>query len=218
MTAGGRLTSSDGRVSVIMQSDGNLVVYYGGRALWASNTGRHPGTWLVNQGDGNLVLYGADRRALWNTGTGGDGRSLLAMQGDGNLVLYASGGRATWATYSSTLALGARAVNLARAQIGKPYVYGAAGPNSFDCSGLTSYVWGRLGYSIPHQSQSQYNVLQKISSSVAQPGDIVVFGAPSGVYHVGIYAGSGQMIDAPHTGSYVQQRAIFGAAAFVRVY
>ena len=93
------------------------------------------------------------------------------------------------------------------AQIGKPYVFGASGPNSYDCSGLTSAAWASVGISIPRTSQEQWAGLPHVPTSDMQPGDILVF---NGAGHVGIYVGGGMMIDAPHTGLDVQKVALSG--------
>jgi cell wall-associated NlpC family hydrolase len=96
------------------------------------------------------------------------------------------------------------AVEWAYREIGKPYVYGAAGPNSFDCSGLVQYVWGKAGVYLSHYTGSQYSEGTHVSRSQLEPGDLVFFVGSDGSYsapgHVGIYIGGGQMIDAPYTG------------------
>lgn len=82
---------------LIMQSDGNLVLYEGSSALWASNTvGR--GAYAVMQGDGNLVVYNWSNQAVWASGTNGNAGARLVLQGDRNLVIYASNGQALWAS------------------------------------------------------------------------------------------------------------------------
>jgi peptidoglycan DL-endopeptidase CwlO len=101
----------------------------------------------------------------------------------------------------------ATAVNTAKAQLGKPYVYGAAGPDSFDCSGLTMYAWRAGGVGLPHSAEMQYNAIAHISVSQLQPGDLVFFYTP--IEHVGIYVGGGQMIDAPYTGAVVRYDSIY---------
>jgi cell wall-associated NlpC family hydrolase len=95
------------------------------------------------------------------------------------------------------------AVATARAQIGKPYVYGAAGPDSFDCSGLTMYAWRAGGVSLPHSSQSQYAGSTHIPVSQLQPGDLLFF--YSDIHHVAMYSGGGMMIEAAHTGTDVRE-------------
>jgi cell wall-associated NlpC family hydrolase len=98
------------------------------------------------------------------------------------------------------------AVRTAYAQLGDPYVYGAGGPNAFDCSGLTSYAWRAAGVSLPHSSSAQYGSGPHVSRSNLQPGDLVFFYSP--ISHVGIYIGGGKMIDAPHPGLNVRITSI----------
>ncbi|MEA2486584.1 MAG: peptidoglycan DL-endopeptidase CwlO, partial [Actinomycetota bacterium] len=94
------------------------------------------------------------------------------------------------------------AVNAALSQVGKPYVWGAAGPNSYDCSGLTMWSWAHAGVSLPHSSAAQYSVTARVASSDLQPGDLVFFGSP--IHHVAMYIGNGQMVEAPYTGANVR--------------
>jgi cell wall-associated NlpC family hydrolase len=99
------------------------------------------------------------------------------------------------------------AVQAAYAQLGKPYEWGASGPNSFDCSGLTMWAWGKAGVSLPHSSQAQYSGGRHVSRGDLQPGDLVFFGSP--IHHVGIYIGGGRMISAPHSGDVVKIQDAF---------
>jgi cell wall-associated NlpC family hydrolase len=85
---------------------------------------------------------------------------------------------------------------------GKPYQWGAAGPSTFDCSGLTMWAWGHAGVSLSHSSGAQFGEGQHVSRSDIQPGDLTFYGSP--IHHVGIYIGGGQMISAPHTGDVVK--------------
>ncbi|HZP31121.1 MAG TPA: C40 family peptidase [Acidimicrobiia bacterium] len=104
----------------------------------------------------------------------------------------------------------AQAIAFARAQLGKPYVYAASGPDSYDCSGLTMAAWGAAGVSLPHYSGAQYAMLPKVPLDQMQPGDLVFWG-PGGSDHVGIYVGDGMMIHAPHTGDVVRVAAVYGS-------
>jgi peptidoglycan DL-endopeptidase CwlO len=99
----------------------------------------------------------------------------------------------------------AQAVAVARAQIGKPYRWGASGPDSFDCSGLTMYAWRAAGVSLPHSTYAQWAATPHISQSDLQPGDLVYF---RGLNHMAIYSGGGMMIEAPHTGANVREVAL----------
>jgi peptidoglycan DL-endopeptidase CwlO len=94
------------------------------------------------------------------------------------------------------------AIKMAYAQLGDPYVYGAAGPGSFDCSGLTMFAWASGGVSLPHSSSAQYSSLPHVSVADLQPGDLVFYYSP--ISHVGIYIGGGRIIHAPHPGQSVE--------------
>jgi peptidoglycan DL-endopeptidase CwlO len=100
-----------------------------------------------------------------------------------------------------------KAVAFAYAQLGKPYVFGASGPDSYDCSGLTMASWASAGVSIPRTSFAQWDGLPHVPESQMQPGDILVF---NGEGHVGIFVGDGMLIDAPHTGAVVEKIALSG--------
>jgi peptidoglycan DL-endopeptidase CwlO len=82
-------------------------------------------------------------------------------------------------------------------------VYGAAGPNSFDCSGLTMWAWAHGGVSLPHSSSAQYAGSTHIPISAIQPGDLLFY--YSDIHHVAMYVGGGMMIEAPHTGANVRE-------------
>ncbi|MFC9817293.1 NlpC/P60 family protein [Streptomyces virginiae] len=99
-------------------------------------------------------------------------------------------------------AAGGAALRYAAAQIGKPYVWGAEGPGSFDCSGLTSQAWAHAGRTIPRTSQEQWARLPKVPLDQLRPGDLVVY-FPKAT-HVGLYVGDGKVIQAPRPGSVVK--------------
>lgn len=105
-----------------------------------------------------------------------------------------------------------KAISFARAQIGEPYRWAAAGPNSWDCSGLTMKAWQQGGKYLPHYSVGQYSTSTAIRSSQLKPGDLVFWGSssnPSSIYHVALYVGNGQMIHAPRTGRDVTQESMY---------
>ncbi|MGV8082112.1 MAG: NlpC/P60 family protein [Coriobacteriia bacterium] len=93
-------------------------------------------------------------------------------------------------------------INIARKYLGAPYRWGAAGPNAFDCSGFTMFVYSQVGVSLPHSSSAQYGCGERVSRADLEPGDLVFFGSP--IHHVGIYVGGGMMIHAPHSGDVVK--------------
>ncbi len=98
---GASVQSPNKAVTLAMQSDGNLVLYAGGRALWNTGTWGNPGAIAAQQTDGNLVVYSGSGRALWWSGTNGRGATTLAVQDDGNLVQYTAAGAAVWASGTS---------------------------------------------------------------------------------------------------------------------
>jgi cell wall-associated NlpC family hydrolase len=105
--------------------------------------------------------------------------------------------------------VGTRALRAALTQRGKPYVWGAAGPDSYDCSGLVVWAFAQEGISLPHYTGDQWNAGMHVSRADLEPGDLVFFF--SDLSHVGIYVGNGLMVAAPSTGQVVQVQPIFDA-------
>ncbi len=101
----------------------------------------------------------------------------------------------------------AAAVSYAMAQVGDAYVYGAAGPNAFDCSGLTMMAWAQAGVALPHSSSAQYNSGPHIAASDLQPGDLVFYYSP--ISHVGMYIGNGMIVHAANPGSGVTTASLY---------
>jgi len=93
-------------------------------------------------------------------------------------------------------------VNTALAQRGKPYAWGGAGPNSYDCSGLTQHAYAAAGVSLPHSARMQSRMGALVSRNALQPGDLVFFYSP--ISHVGIYIGNGQLVHSPTAGDVVK--------------
>ncbi|MBT2396416.1 C40 family peptidase [Streptomyces sp. ISL-100] len=135
----------------------------------------------------------ADLARLEERNTGVAQRDLLASGALGN-----PGSAATRAPSR----LGGRALEYAVRQIGKPYVWGAEGPGSFDCSGLTSQAWAHAGREIPRTSQEQWRQLPKVSLRELRPGDLVIY-FPKAT-HVAIYIGKGLVVQAPRPGARVK--------------
>jgi cell wall-associated NlpC family hydrolase len=111
---------------------------------------------------------------------------------------------------------GAAVVAAAAAQAGKPYVFAAAGPNAFDCSGLTMFVFAQFGVNLPHDANAQQRYGTPISADQAAPGDLMVFLDGGYGYHAGIYAGGGMMWDAPNSGSTVGLHQIWSTNVVFR--
>jgi cell wall-associated NlpC family hydrolase len=98
------------------------------------------------------------------------------------------------------------AINWACHQIGKPYRWAAAGPNSYDCSGLTMMAWKQAGISLPHQSAEQRSMIPAVSESNLRPGDLIFYFSP--VHHVSIYVGNGWVVNAPRAGDHVRMARV----------
>ena len=110
----------------------------------------------------------------------------------------------------------AAVIRYAYAQLGKPYQWGAAGPNAFDCSGFTMMAWAQAGVSLPHSSRAQIGVGRQVSKSELRPGDLIYRYSP--ISHVSLYVGNGQQIAATHTGSTVKLQSAWlsGIVGFSR--
>lgn len=107
------------------------------------------------------------------------------------------------------------AMTIALAQRGKPYQWGAAGPDSFDCSGLVQWAYAQAGMpGLPHSAQVQSTLGVAVSRANLQPGDLVFFDNPVG--HVGIYVGNDLMVAAPHSGAVVRVEQLFSGYAGAR--
>ncbi|MEV7776096.1 NlpC/P60 family protein [Kitasatospora sp. NPDC086791] len=98
------------------------------------------------------------------------------------------------------------AVEFAKRQLGKPYVWGGVGPEAFDCSGLTLQAWRAAGIKIPRTSQQQWHDLTHVRKSDVRPGDLVVYFQDAS--HIGIYIGDGQIIQAPKPGKVIKRSPI----------
>ncbi len=137
-------------------------------------------------------------------------RAVPPLVGDAQEAVDAAGSSAS-AAAGSVLEVGSR-------YIGTPYRYGGTSPSGFDCSGFVQYVYEQLGVSLPRTASAQARAGARVSASEARPGDIVSFTGPGGIYHNGIYAGDGKMLDAPRSGKSVAVRDIWSSSVtFTRV-
>jgi cell wall-associated NlpC family hydrolase len=129
--------------------------------------------------------------------------TLTARQRAAARAASVGSGGTTTSTYTGpTTTQAQRAVAFAYAQLGKPYVWGATGPDSFDCSGLVMTAWASSGVSVPRDTYQQWAALPHVPMSSIQPGDLIFFDA---VGHVAIYVGSNMIIDAPQPGQSVEK-------------
>ncbi|KRB76523.1 hypothetical protein ASE01_13295 [Nocardioides sp. Root190] len=121
-------------------------------------------------------------------------------------ILSRGGYRAPDASSIPASGRAAIAIRYALAQVGDSYVFGAAGPNAFDCSGLTMMAWGQAGVSLPHSSRAQMGSGTPVSRNQLQPGDLVFYYSP--VSHVGIYLGNGMIVHAANPGAGVKVSSV----------
>lgn len=140
---------------------------------------------------------------------------LLTLPGFSALSV-ASGSTST--AHAAQLTFRQKAVQVAANQKGDPYSYGAAGPNRFDCSGLTLFVYKKVGKSLVHNAAGQYRQTRHIAKTNKRPGDLIFYtsnGSASGITHVAIYAGNGYTWVARHSGTTVTKQAIYTSAYIV---
>ena len=149
-----------------------------------------------------LARLTAEERAAYEAQSGGGSHA-----GSGSSPAPAATARHAPAPAPADGSRAARAVAYAYGAIGKPYVWGATGPGSFDCSGLTQAAWRSAGVTLPRTTYTQINAGRRVSHDQLAPGDLVFF--YSGVTHVGMYVGNGQMIHAPRPGSTVRLDRLF---------
>ncbi|MET8554599.1 NlpC/P60 family protein [Streptomyces sp. NPDC004959] len=152
----------------------------------------------------------AEAQRLLNSMTAAEKAALQAEQDRANraserTALTSAPG--TTANPGKGTGMAGAAFSAAQTQLGKPYVYGATGPSSYDCSGLTSWAYKQAGVSLPRTSQAQANAGTRIySQSQLQVGDLVLFYGD--LHHIGLYAGNGQVLHAPRTGTVVRYESI----------
>lgn len=187
------------------ESGGNWSIntgngYYGGLQFSASTWAAYGGRRFASRADlaGKSAQITVAERVLVAQGPGAwpvcGPRAGLAR---GGASVSRSGARPALKSVSTA----SRAVAYAHDALGKPYVYGATGPGSYDCSGLTMAAWKAAGVSIPRTSGAQWARLRNVPASQVQPGDIVVY---AGAGHVALYIGGGRIIEAPRPGKSVQ--------------
>jgi len=117
---------------------------------------------------------------------------------------------------TTSAARGLAVVAAAARHVGKPYVYGAAGPKAFDCSGFTLYVFRQFGVNLPHRAHLQRRAGFAVSRAQARPGDLIIFMRNGYGYHAAIYAGGTYMWDAPSRGGRVGKHKIWSSSIIFR--
>jgi cell wall-associated NlpC family hydrolase len=137
----------------------------------------------------------------------------VAVAVTGGVAALPPSGGGTAAAAGAATSAGEVAVAWALAQVGKPYVWGGAGPDAFDCSGLALRAWEAAGVGLPRVAAEQYSAGAHVPVDETAPGDLIFFATdpsdPSTIEHVGISLGDGRMVDAPHTGASVRVEAVW---------
>ncbi|MDQ1680066.1 MAG: peptidoglycan DL-endopeptidase CwlO [Frankiaceae bacterium] len=122
-------------------------------------------------------------------------------------------------TGAAPTAVAAAAIAAAKTKLGVPYVWGATGPDTFDCSGLTQWAYAQAGFSLPRTAAEQYLAGRRVDLAAHAPGDLLFWAYDvtnlSTIHHVTMYLGNGLMIAAPHTGTVVQIQQVYGGSEFV---
>ncbi|MFJ4809789.1 C40 family peptidase [Streptomyces longwoodensis] len=154
-----------------------------------------------------LAKQQAEARAAQQETTSGSGSGAGSGSASGAGSGTSSSSTGSAATDPAYATRADKALAFARAQIGKPYVWGATGPGSFDCSGLTQAAWKAAGVSLPRTTYDQVDAGTTVPLSQARPGDLVFFYGD--ISHVGLYIGNGMMIHAPKPGAYVREESIY---------
>jgi cell wall-associated NlpC family hydrolase len=195
--------------------------------------GKHVLWTRVMQADGNPAQSAYVKIEKYVSGTGwvylgrvitdsnGVAKPVLSFSKTTTLRAVYQGSSTRAASTSSNVAIRVmtprqRALQVAAAQKGDPYRYGAVGPTAFDCSGLMLYSYKAVGKSLPHSSRDQYRQTTHVSQSSKQIGDLIFFHTSGGsITHVGMYAGNGNMWAAPHTGDVVKLQKIYSSSYYV---
>ncbi|MDQ1696488.1 MAG: hypothetical protein QOJ03_1841 [Frankiaceae bacterium] len=145
----------------------------------------------------------AQRQAELAAASAQDFQAALAAAGTGSLS----------AGTTPPNAIAAGAIAAARSRLGDPYVWGATGPNSFDCSGLTQWAYAHVGVALPRVAADQWNAGQHVTLTGLEPGDLLFWAtdlnSPATIHHVAIYLGGGMMLAAPHTGDVVKIQPVY---------
>ena len=171
------------------------------------------GLWHPRHAVYAAALYLADHGAPEDTP-----RALFAYNQDTTYVQRVLSLAARYAAPAAGDDVAARALAFARTRLGKPYVWGGTGEPGFDCSGLTQWAYAAAGVRLPRTAEAQYHATQRVSREELRPGDLVFFCCDPGqpgvaISHVGLYAGDGQMLNAPSPGAVVRVAPIWRSFA-----
>jgi len=204
---------------VKMTSNTRTILYGNTVKLTAKVTNPKTGK-VVTAGRVALQVY---RKGKWSTWQTKGSRNFIAKPlTTASLRFKFLGGGGLYAGISNGIRVtvknnGTKVVNEAARHKGALYLYGAAGPKRFDCSGFTMYVYKKTaGRKLPHKANSQQKYGKAISKSGKRVGDLIIFRSGSYGYHAAIYAGNGKMWDSPHSGARVSKRKMIGSNYVVR--
>jgi cell wall-associated NlpC family hydrolase len=149
--------------------------------------------------------------------TGGLGVPQAAVAAPAGVTVTRAPAPVARAAAARSQLAGLRVVSEAARHRGKPYLFGASGPNRFDCSGFTMYVYRKTtGKSLPHKADLQQRYGRAVSKSAARPGDLIILRNGSYGFHAGIYAGGGRMWAAPRAGKTITKQKIWSRNYVVR--
>ena len=214
LSVGQKLVSSNGAYYLIMQSDGNIGIFRTSDntvvfSLLSEGKAVSSDYYAILQTDGNFAVKDGSDNPIWYNGTQNKNgvQNIVKLLNDGSLAVF-SGNESIWSSKDivKTNTLGEKIVQDALSFRGRPYDSPGNPPYSFDCSGLTQYVYSLEGISIPRTSEEQFKSGMFVDKSNLQPGDLVFFHMHSdGPGHVGIYIGNGNMIHAPQPGQVVKE-------------
>ena len=211
LASGDSLDSVDDTYHLVMQADGNLVDSGpDGQSVWQTATSS-PGASLLNESDGNLIIRAADGSVVWETDYDpARGPSNLIIDDSGNLVDEPDSGAVIWVIYASpapgsSLTRAGGAAAFASAQLGKPYVFGATGPSSYDNSGLALASYAAVGLAIPHSAAGQLAATTPVRRCELRVGDLVFY---SDGRLVAVYVGNDMVVMVASPGTLVRNRGI----------
>jgi cell wall-associated NlpC family hydrolase len=173
----------------LMDATGSRGSYNAGKGFGNWIKGKLSGSYHAGENAGNWI-----KKKLNSIGGGSSGSVAPSQTSKAS---SAGSSAAPGGTSSAALAF-------AKAQLGKPYVYGANGPDSWDCSSLTQAAWRAGGIDLPRTSQEQSKVGAEVPLSDTAPGDLIFYGSPGDATHVGLVVGPDEYINAPHTGDVVK--------------
>jgi cell wall-associated NlpC family hydrolase len=203
--AGGHSVDQN-QINALLTAVDNALAHIGSNAL-LTTTGEQQVVHILT----TAITQAEKLAGNTNTNAQTTANDINALANQYLLILSGENPNATTGFDASSSPAVQQAISVALSEVGKPYVYGAEGPNSFDCSGLTQYAAAAAGVGIPRTAAEQYQQLPKVAPGNIQPGDLIFpdaefnNGSPG---HVMMYIGNGECVEAPHTGEDVKVIAL----------